>query len=192
MSCFYGPRAGLTTWALLFAACVSNAPRPNVRGGPSARELFPLAVGNRWTYNAAFLGARQALTVSIVSGEGGTFVDSRNQKFMQTSGGLRDEHRYLLREPIEVGRSWTSIIDVSTTEEYKVDDVGVKIDVPAGHFEDCVQIEARNPQGPSLSLIADQIYCPGVGLVRVVTFQERSGVRTAPQFTQDLASYKVR
>ena len=87
--------------------------------------------------------------------------------------------------------SGTDAIDVSTSEHYKVDELGVRVDVPAGHFEDCVQIEARNPQGPNLSLIADQVYCPGVGLVRVVTFQERSGNRSAPQFMQELASYKV-
>jgi len=176
---------------LLCAGCVSTEPRPTPQTTPKARELFPLAVGNRWSYNVAFLGARQNLTVAIVSGQGSLFVDSRNQKFMLESDGLRDEHRYLLKEPLEVGRTWTSIIDVSTSEHYKVDELGVRIDVPAGHFEDCVQIEARNPSGPNLALIADQVYCPGVGLVRVVTFQERSGNRSAPQFTQELASYKV-
>lgn len=184
--------AGLATWLLLGAGCVSTDPRPTPQSVPRANELFPLAVGNRWSYNVAFLGARQMLTVAIVSGEGRVFTDSRNQKFMREADGLRDEHRYLLKEPLEVGRTWTSIIDVSTSEHYKVDEIGVRIDVPAGHFEDCVQIEARNPQGPSMSLIADQVYCPGVGLVRVVTFQERSGVRSAPQFLQELASYKVR
>ena len=178
-------------WALLGTGCVSTEPRPTPQATLKARELFPLAVGNRWSYNVAFLGARQTLTVAIVSAEGSVFTDSRNQKFMLGSDGLRDEHRYLLKEPLEVGRTWTSVIDVSTTEHYKVDEVGVGVDVPAGHFDDCVQIEARNPQGPNLSLIADQIYCPGVGLVRVVTFQERSGNRSAPQFMQELASYKV-
>jgi hypothetical protein len=173
------------------AACVSTSPRPEMLSGPRASELMPLAVGNRWTYEVAFLGARQSLTVSIVSGEGRQFADSRNQRFTLEPDGVRDEHRYLLKDPIAVGRTWSSIIDVSTTEHYKVDEIGLRIDVPAGHFEDCVQIEARNPQGPNLSLLADQVYCPGIGLVRVVTFQERSGVRTPPQFTQDLASYKV-
>ncbi len=182
---------GLLLGALLCAGCVSTEPRPTVQTVPKARELFPLAVGNRWSYNVAFLGARQNLTVAIVSGEGTTFTDSRNQKFIIGADGLRDEHRYLLKEPLEVGQTWTSIIDVSTSEHYKVNELGVRIDVPAGHFEDCVEIEARNPQGPNLSLIADQVYCPGVGLVRVVTFQERSGSRSAPQFMQELASYKV-
>jgi hypothetical protein len=186
-----GLRAGALVCILVASACVSTSPRPDSQTGPRARDLMPLAVGNRWTYDVAFMGAKQALTVSIVSGSGREFADSRNQRFLLEPDGVRDAHRYLLRDPIEVGKTWTSIIDVSTSEHYKVDEVGVRIDVPAGHFEDCVQIEARNPQGPNLSLIADQVYCPEVGLVRVVTFQERSGVRTPPQFTQNLESYKV-
>ncbi len=184
-------RVSFVIVSLLCASCVSTEPRPTAQNVPKARELFPLAVGNRWSYNVAFLGARQNLTVAIVAGEGSVFVDSRNQKFMLGADGLRDEHRYLLKEPLEVGRTWTSIIDVSTSEHYKVDELGVRVDVPAGHFEDCVQIEARNPSGPNIALVADQTYCPGVGLVRVVTFQERSGNRSAPQFMQELASYKV-
>jgi hypothetical protein len=173
------------------AGCVATEPRPTSTNAPRARDLFPLAVGNRWTYDAAFLGAKQRLTVAIVSGDGRTFTDSRNQKFILSSDGVRDEHRYLLKDPLEVDRSWTSIIDVSTSEHYKVVELGVRLDVAAGHFEDCVRIESRNPQGPNISLVADQVYCPGVGLARVVTFEERSGVRSAPQFMQELASYKV-
>jgi len=185
-------RAGLVaSLAAALAACVSTSPKPTAARGPSARELFPLAVGNRWTYDVSFLGARQALTVSIVSGEGGEFVDSRNQRFSVGPGGVRDEHRYLLREPIEVGRGWSSIINVTTTEDYHVEEIGIRMDVPAGHFEDCVRVEAKSPQGQNMSLIADQVYCPGVGLVRVITFQERSGVRGPAQVTQELSSYRV-
>lgn len=176
-------------------ACATAPARPADRAaaaaGPRARELFPLAVGNRWSYDVSFLGARQALSVSIVSADGPRFQDSRGQAFIVEPDGLRDEHRYLLKEPLTAGAGWSSIIDVSTTESYKVLEIGVPVDVPAGHFEGCARIEAQNPQGGNQTLIAEQVYCPGVGLVRVVTFQETANQRGPAQFTQELTSYAV-
>jgi hypothetical protein len=126
-----------------------------------------------------------------VSAEGSTFQDSLHNTYMLDHEGLRDGHRYLLKDPIAVGNKWSSIIDVSNTENYEVAEVGVSIDVPAGHFGGCVRIESRNPQGQGTTLIAEQVYCPGVGLARVRTYQERQGTRGLVQWDQELASYHV-
>ncbi len=181
---------------LLFGcvACVTAAPAPTgpvTSNGPRARELFPLAIGNRWTYDVSFAGAKQTLSVSIVSAEGSTFQDSRGWKFIAEPDGLRDEHRYLLKEPISVGSHWSSIIDVATTEDYRVAEVGIGLDVRAGHFDACVRITSRSPQTPGVALLAEQIYCPGVGLAKVMTYQEKQGNRGPAQWSQELASYHV-
>jgi hypothetical protein len=52
-------------------------------------------------------------------------------------------------------------------------------------------VEAKSPQAPSVALIVEQTYCPGVGLARIVTFQEKSGDRGPVQWTQSLSSYHV-
>lgn len=184
----------MNRWGLLLAGllgCAASKPRPAAVVGPRARDLFPLAIGNRWSYEVGFLGAKQSLSVSIVSRDGTWFSDSRGQHFLAAADGLRDEHRYLLKEPLEPGHGWDSILDVATTEHYKVTETGLGLDVPAGHFDGCVHLEARSAQGNALSLIAEQDYCPGVGLVRVVTFQEKSGVRGPQQWMQELTSYNV-
>jgi hypothetical protein len=155
------------------------------------KALFPLAVGNRWSYRVSFLGASQDLTVSIVGGDGYIFQDSRGQRFRVDSGGLRDDQRYLLHLPLDRGQKWSAVIDIAHTEFYEVVDVGTTTEVPAGSFAGCVRIQASTRESPQHILIAEQTYCPNVGLVRVVTFAEIDGKRGPPQVTQDLVSYKV-
>ncbi len=175
-------------------ACAEGQKPPSTEvasPGPSAQQLFPLAVGNRWSYRVSFMGATQDLTVSIVSDDAQVFVDSRGQRFHSGPDGLRDDHRYLLREPIAVGKHWTAIIDITQSETYRVTEVGSTADVPAGKFGGCVQVEASTAQTPSHVLIAEQTYCPDVGLVRVVTYAEMDGKRGPPQVKQELVSFKV-
>jgi hypothetical protein len=173
------------------ACAEAQKPENELATGPSATQLFPLAVGNRWTYRATFLGASQDLTVSIVSEDAGSFVDSRGYRFRVGPDGLRDERRYLLRDPLAVGKKWSAVIDIQQTESYRVTEVGASAEVPAGRFGGCVRVEATSPLAPSRLSIAEQTYCPSVGLVRVVTYVEIDGRRGAPQFTQDLVSFKV-
>jgi hypothetical protein len=54
-----------------------------------------------------------------------------------------------------------------------------------------VRIQASTRESPEHVLIAEQTYCPGVGLVSVVTFTEIDGKRGPPQVRQDLVAYKV-
>ncbi|MHB1844235.1 MAG: hypothetical protein ACYCWW_05290 [Deltaproteobacteria bacterium] len=189
----------LTLSLLSLLACASTAQTVRAAAGPSPAALFPLAVGNRWSYQVEFLGARQTLSVSIVSGQGGVFVDSRGQRYSVDSRGVRDEQRYLLREPLEPGRSWQSIVSLQSTERYRVVAVGETTDVPAGRFEGCVRIEGRiegggaapSGKGASKAQLAEQTYCPGVGLVKVTTYEELQGQRGAPQWREELAAYRV-
>jgi len=190
-------RSGTPIFSLLLVlvACAEAQkvpPADHGPAGPSAKALFPLAVGNRWSYRATFLGATQDLTVSIVGGEDRAFRDSRGQLYHIGPDGLRDGQRYLLREPIGVGTKWSSVIDVGHTEYYRIAEVGTAVDVPAGHFAGCVVVEAAAPETPEHVILAEQTYCPGVGLVRVVTYAEIDGKRGPPQFNQALVSYQVK
>lgn len=183
------PRATLCLF--LLASCATPRPTPRPAQAPSARELFPLAVGNRWTYRVRFLGVDQTLSVAIVSGQDGTFIDNRGQRYHEGRGGLRDDQRYLLREPLAEGKSWSSVVSVSSTEHYSVAAVGEAAEVPAGRFAGCVRVEGRTPGGADRAQLAEQTYCPGVGLVRVVTYEEISGRRGPPQWQEELVAFRV-
>jgi hypothetical protein len=181
--------------ALVFlCACASAHPAPTPKAPApklTAAGLLPLAVGNRWTYRAAFLGATQTLSVSIVSEQAGVFRDSRGQNYFVDAKGVRDEQRYLLREPIALGQSWSSVVSMRSTEHYEVVASGVSVEVPAGRFDGCARIEGRNPQSPTQVLIAEQTYCLGVGLVSVRTFEENDGRRGPMQWNQELVAFRI-
>jgi hypothetical protein len=178
--------------ALLVApGCVSTRPVPTaVPTTPSVAKLFPLAIGNRWTYRVQFMGAEQLLSVAIVSGGQGDFIDNRGQHYFFDHAGLRDDKRYLLKEPPDMGRRWSAVVSLTDSEDYEVVGAGESIEVPAGHFTGCVRIEGRSPGGQGVQL-AEQVYCPGVGLVRVTTYQEQGGQRGPPQWREELAAYRV-
>jgi hypothetical protein len=186
----------LASWASLagLCACATAHPAPAANSEaptfPAAR-LLPLAVGNRWTYRAEFLGVAQTLSVSIVSQQGPAFRDSRGQSYYVDGHGVRDEQRYLLKDPISAGQSWSSVVSMRSTEHYRVLEASVSIEVPAGRFESCALIEGRNPQSSSQVLVAEQTYCLEVGLVRVQTFEETDGHRGPLQWNQELMAYRI-
>jgi hypothetical protein len=175
---------------LAAAGCASSPPVPTRLSGPPAAKLFPLAVGNRWTYRVQFMGANQLLSVAIVSGGQGSFVDNRGQHYLLDHAGLRDDKRYLLRDPLELGKRWSAVVSLTDTEHYEVMGVDENVEVPAGHFSGCVRVEGRSPGGQGVQL-AEQVYCPGIGLVRVTTYEEQGGQRGPPQWHEELAAYRV-
>jgi hypothetical protein len=190
-----GARALGILGALACLACADAPARPttgDAARGSEVAPFFPLAVGNRWSYRVSFLGASQDHTVSIVGSDGYVFQDSRGQRFRVDRDGLRDDQRYLLRAPLERGKKWSAVIDITHTEYYEIDEVGLSVEVPAGGFAGCVRVQARTAESPEHILLAEQTYCPNVGLVRVVTYAETQGKRGPPQVRQDLVSYRVK
>ncbi len=181
---------GLLAVTSLGVGCATTRSTPQRPSGPPAAKLFPLAIGNRWTYRVQFMGAKQLLSVSIVSGGQGEFVDNRGQHYFFDHAGLRDDKRYLLREPLELGKKWSAVVSLTESEGYEVVGVGETIEVPAGHFVGCVRVEGRSPGGQGVQL-AEQVYCPDVGLVRVTTYEEREGQRGPPQWREELEAYRV-
>jgi len=185
------PRMLLLAAALAFtSACATAPPVPTKPSGPPAAKLFPLAIGNRWTYRVQFMGVKQLLSLSIVSGGQGEFVDNHGQHYFFDHAGLRDDKRYLLRDPTELGRKWSAVVSLTESESYEVMGVNETIDVPAGHFTECVRVEGRSPGGQGVQ-VAEQVYCPQVGLVRVTTYEERDGQRGPAQWREELEAYRV-
>lgn len=181
----------------LAAALVINGCAKRVdAGGASApassdsvASYYPLAVGNRWTY---LVNGREdkPVDVEILHEADGYFVDSQGGQLRADAFGVRDPKRYLLRGPLEAGVSWTNVVSVSSTERYQIVQAGVPCEAPAGTFQNCVRVEARNRVDQGTTLIGAWTYAPGVGMVRMEMVAEREG-RRIPQTWLELKSYRV-
>lgn len=178
--------------ALVLGGCATTQ-STTTSAGPqaaarAARDYYPLAVGNRWRYDVKILGATQALDVALTKAEQGAFVDSMGNRLQTDAYGVRDERRYLLREPIAAGTSWTNVVSVSSVERYQILSVGESCEVAAGRFEDCVAVESRNRESESRELVARFTFARGIGLVRVAT-ELRDGQKQIPQSNLELVAY---
>jgi hypothetical protein len=183
---------GVLAAALVFSACAkrveaedTTAPAPQ-----SVAAYYPLAVGNRWTYLVNGR-ADKPVDVEILKEEEGYFHDSQGGQLRADGFGIRDPKRYLLRAPLEVGQSWTNVVSVSSTERYQIVQAGATCESPAGTFQNCVQVEARNRVDQGTTIVGSWTYAPGVGLVRMELVAERNGQRI-PQTWLELKSYSVK
>lgn len=174
--------------------CASGkgAAKSDVKGSTAA-EYYPLKVGNSWTYDVKLLGQKAAKTVTLVKQEESWFVDSDDppQRLAADAYGVRDDKRYLLREPVQVGTTWTNVVSVEAVEHYKILSTGSPCQVVAGKFSDCVVVESRLrvPQGQGM-LINELTFARGVGLVRIATTLETNGNRV-PQASLELTGYTL-
>lgn len=157
---------------------------------PRAADYYPLAVGNSWTYEVNMLGEKRTVDVKIDGVVNGFFRDSTGAELIVDAYGVRDQKRYLLREPLEVGTSWTNVVSVSSVERYQITSVGLPCESPAGQFENCIVVESRNRASDTKTLVNDMTFAAGVGMVRVAMSLENSG-QLVPQTTLELKKYSV-
>jgi hypothetical protein len=183
----------LLTAVVLIAALGCARRAPDSTGGDSSelREYYPLAVGNRWTYEMDFMGSPREQTVEITSQRGGYFQDTQNGQLAVDAYGLRDQKRYLLRHPLEVGKGWTNVVSVSSVERYQITGVQVPCEAPAGKFDDCVQVESRNRVNDKTTLLNEMTFARGVGLVTVKVTALVAG-KKIPQVETRLKSFSLK
>jgi hypothetical protein len=184
-------KAGALGLAALSVACAGGRHSVRERGGRQASAYYPLEVGNRWTYEVGLLGEKSTQEVRIVGREGQAFVDNKGGRLTADAFGIRDDKRYLLREPLEAGATWTNVVSASSIERYRVLDAGVSCESPAGRFTDCVRVEGRNRVNAETTLINEMTFAPGVGLVDIETVAEVKGKRI-PQASLRLASFEIK
>lgn len=163
--------------------------RPEIAGVPS-KEFYPLAVGNSWSYQVQLLGEKTQMEVKILKEDNGVFEDSTGNQLFTDAFGVRDQKRYLLRDPVEVGTEWSNVVSVSSVERYKIVSANVSCDAPAGHFEGCVVVESTNRVGEGKALVNELTFAPRVGLVRISTLLINDG-KKVPQSTLELTRYQV-
>ncbi len=178
---------------LAFAACTTPS---GAKGhddaapkGPKAADYYPLTVGSSWTYHVKLLGEDREQTITLQSEENGFFKDSAGSQLTVDGFGVRDQMRYLLREPVEAGTHWTNVVSASSIEDYKILSVE-SCTVPAGSFERCAVVEGRNRVSPKATLVLTLTFAPKVGLVKVATELD-TGADHIPQSTQELVRYSL-
>jgi hypothetical protein len=136
-------------------------------------------------------GTPKQRTVRIVALDAdGYFVDDARGALKVAHGCIQDRVRRILCAPFEVDRSWSSIVSETSTERYQIAATGLTAVVPAGTFEGCILVRARNRAGANAEVILETTYAPGVGPVRLETFALVDG-RTVPQVRAELASHRT-
>jgi len=178
----------------LALACAHGPAAPSRQVTPA--DYYPLAIGNQWVFvdespslPAASRGRTR--TVRIVSRDAaGYFVDTERGALRADADCLHDRDRRLLCAPIEVGRTWSSVVSVSSTERYEIAAVGETVVTPAGRFDRCVRVRATNRAGAGAQIVLETTYAPGVGPVRIETFAV-VGAAASPQVRAVLASYRL-
>lgn len=182
------------------AAACAHAPASAVRPAEPAAarapaDYFPLAVGNTWTYvdeSPALPSDRRGAprTVRILSRDrDGYFHDDERGELRADADCLHDRVRRLLCAPVEKGRTWSSVVSVSSTERYEIAAVGESVTTPAGTFAGCVRVRAHDRAGAT-DQVLEITYAPGVGPVRIETYAVVGGAVT-PQVRAVLRSYRV-
>jgi hypothetical protein len=170
----------VSLFALAFFSCAT--PAGTTASKPTAPErtaadFFSLKVGSSWEYEASMLGEKRKLPVSIVKVVDGLAEDSTGARMLADAWGVRDERRYLLRNPIETGTRWNNVVSPSSVENYEIIAADQPCDAPAGHWEGCVVVESRNRIDGSRTLVNEITLAPGVGIVRMATTLEDQGKR---------------
>jgi hypothetical protein len=181
-------RFASTFVALALAGCATGATTASPARYKVA-DLHPLAVGNAWTYSGKMMGQPVEKTITITGLKDGYYVDDANGKLAVDPEGLRDEKRYLLREPVKKGATWSSIVSVSSTERYEIVDVGFTTTVPAGTYSDCVQVRGTNRIDAQRELRTDWTFAPGVGIIRIAMLMKH-GDKELPQGVLELRQFK--
>jgi hypothetical protein len=162
--------------------------------GPSPAALFPLAVGNKWTYRLEAPGAggqQREETVQIVGRDGAWFLDDHRQRLLVDSEGVRDADRYLLRAPLKTGATW-SAVDNLVVQRFQVTATEATAVTRAGKFTGCVIVRNEIPIGSKGEgrYVTEWTYAPGVGLVELRTSAVTGG-KIVPQTQLSLVSFEL-
>ncbi len=158
-----------------------------------AKDYYPLAAGETWVYKAKMLGREETHTVILGPERDGYFHDDSGGSLAYDGVGLRDERRYLLKEPLRQGEKWTSVTGVGAAEQYEIISAYAPCSVPAGKFEDCIVVRSSIPAEAGKTLQNEMTFARKVGLVRVTTSilePAGAGIPAKPQVELELVEFR--
>ena len=168
----------------------AEASARSVPGTARASDYQPLAIGNRWTYRGTMGGQTVEKSITILGIDQGFFVDDAGGRLKIDRDGLRDDKRYLLKDPVTRGGKWMAVVSPVSTERYEITETGVTVETPAGKFERCVVVRAVNRIDGTKQLENEWTYAPGVGIVKIES-KLRDGGQLIPQALVELVSHRL-
>jgi hypothetical protein len=83
-----------------------------------------------------------------------------------------------------------AVVSVSSTERYEIAAVGERVRTPAGTFDGCIRVRARNRAGPGAEQVLETTYAPGVGVIRIETWVVIGG-KSSLQVRAELKSHRL-
>ena len=96
----------------------------------------------------------------------------------------------MIKNPIQPGTSWKSVVGPSAVEHLQIDEVGTPCESLAGRFEDCLVVSARLRRDKNMQLHIKWVWARNVGLVRLETEAELPGNKRVRQVTQSLKTIR--
>jgi hypothetical protein len=161
-------RSGLLLAVLITLGC-AHAPEPEPEPARAA-DYYPLAMGHAWTFKMrpSPPGSNDSRTITIRErGPGGEYLTDAGMRLSSTPSKVMDGERILLKEPLEVGNTWTVIPTATDVERYEIIEIGYTKQVTAGFFKDCVRVrieqDVKGPNGESGRLTGVWTYARGMG-----------------------------
>ncbi len=186
-------RLSLACAALVAASCATTG-KGSATNVTKAADFYPLEIGNTWKYEVDAFTQKSAETVTLLRVVDGFVEDSKGQHLKADAFGVRDQNRYLLRDPVVTGTKWTNVVSVSSVEHSEIIGVEQPCESPAGRWPNCVVVVSRvavpSPQDTEkATLEAELTFAPHVGLVHVATTLERASGQRLPQVSLQLLSF---
>jgi hypothetical protein len=180
----------LLACALALTACATTpTSKAAEQAQPTAADFYPLVPGTAWKYEVKLLGDTRTIDVTMLKrNEQGFVEDSTGAQFLADAYGVRDQKRYLLRNPVATGTKWTNVVSVSSVETYEILAAGQPCEAPGGKWEGCAVVESRNRVQEGVVLVNEMTFAPGVGIVRLSTVLESNG-KQIPQSTLSLLEF---
>ncbi len=146
----------------------SGGDKRGLSSGTEAERFFPLIDGHIYQYvtrnEEGTEGMMVARVARIDAQRGQLRFSNETKSFEFAPDGVKTTSKaghlvYLLKTPLQVGTSWPG----QHRGVVKIMTVDVAVDVPAGHFDGCLQtVEQR---GGDVPVRYAATFCPEVGLV---------------------------
>ena len=145
-------------------ACAGQSARPTARAVLEPSDLYPLHVGNAWSYDVDTGEASTTLATSRVEVFDGRIAEVRTGRtvvrYELAAEGIRvpPGDVWLVRAPLVEGATWPGR-GGRTARLISADET---VETTGGTFDRCVEVLET---GGKLDLEVRTVYCPGVGPV---------------------------
>lgn len=145
-------------------ATPSGAPAAAASGLPES--YFPLEEGKIYHYVTTEAGETGMLVAKVhrsSAAHGELRLSNATKRFVVSSEGVAYEGgAFLLKAPLSLGASWAGEHGGTTT----IVALDESVEVPAGRYASCLRTLEEGGRPPGARY--ETIYCPGVGMVRLV------------------------